>query len=315
VNRSAFLRDAAIGATALAATTTPARAQSSPKIRLAAVASETYAAPLYARECGAFTRAGLNVELTLFPTGGAGNIAMAGGALDVSANDPLQMTNPIAHGLPFQYFAGALLHVGDTPTTTLCVAKNGPIKTAKDLEGQAIAVPAVLNLASICTREWMDQQGADSTKARFVELPGVAMAPAILRGTIAAAMLSEPSATEYASDIRMLANAYNVLGNRFQLTAYYARREWLTANADLARRLAAALYDGARWSNSHHADSLDILVKYSHADPDKLNGIKRATYATGLDFALIKPVLDIGVKYNVIAKALPAGDIIAKLPS
>jgi ABC-type nitrate/sulfonate/bicarbonate transport system substrate-binding protein len=141
------------------------------------------------------------------------------------------------------------------------------------------------------------------------------MAPAILRGTIGAAMLSEPFATTYAEDITLLANAYAVIGNRFQLNAYYARRDWLGANPELAHRLAAALYDGARWSNSHHADSLELLVKYSKVDPAKLNGIKRATYATSLDFSLIKPVLDIGVKYNVIAKALPGSDMIAKLAS
>jgi NitT/TauT family transport system substrate-binding protein len=315
MRRRAFLREASLGAAAFAAASGSARAQSAPHIRMSAVATETFAAPLYARECGAFTRAGLNVELQMFASGATANVAMAGGALDVSGNDPLQLTNAIAHGLPFQYFAGALLHVGDEPTTTLCVAKNGPIKTAKDLEGQAIAVPTVLNLASLCVREWMNRNGADSTKAHFVELPGPAMTPAILRGTIGAAMLSEPFATTYGKDLTMLANAYNVIGNRFQLNAYYARRDWLTENPDLARRLAAALYDGAKWSNSHHADSLDILVKYSKVDPDKLSGIKRATYATSLDFALIRPVLDIGVKYKVIEKALPASDMIAKLAS
>jgi NitT/TauT family transport system substrate-binding protein len=313
MKRHAFLRESALGATAFAAATGAARAQTSPKIRIAAVATETYAAPLYARECGAFARAGLNVDVQIFASGATGSVAMSGGELDVAANDPLQMTNAIAHGLPFQYFAGALLHISETATTTLCVAKNGPVRSAKDLEGAAIAVPQVLNLASICVREWMNQQGADSSKARFVELPGVAMAPAMIRGSIGAAMLSEPFATTYAADVRQISNAYNVVSTRFQLNAYFARRQWLTENADLARRLAAAIYDGAKWSNSHHAESLEVLAKYSKVDPDKLSGIKRATYATGLDFALIKPVLDIGLKYKVIDKEFSSSEMIAKL--
>ena len=316
MKRRAFLREASIGAAAFAAAPGSARAQTAaPRIRLAAVATETFSAPLYARESGAFTRAGLNVDVQLFASLNPANVALAGGAIDVCANDPLQQTNAILHGVPFEYFAGALLHIADEPTTTLCIAKNGAIKTAKDLEGQAIAVPTVLNLASLCVREWMTRNGADYTKAKFVELRGPAMGPAVLRGTIGAAMISEPTATIYGKDLTVLANAYNVAGNRFQLNAYYAHRDWLTGNPDLARRLAAALYDGAKWANGHRAESLDILLKYSKADPEKVAGMKRATWATSLDYALIKPVLDIGLKYKVIEKALPAGDMIAKLAS
>jgi NitT/TauT family transport system substrate-binding protein len=291
----------------------PARAQTSRVIRMPAVATETFAETLYAQESGAFTRAGLNVELQLFASGAPANQAMGGGALDVSANDPLQLIGAIEHGVPFRYFAGGLLHVGDAPTTELCVAKNGPIKTAKDLEGQTIAVPTVLNLASLSAREWMAQQGADPTKARFVELPNPAMPAAIARGAVAAGMLGEPFITLSANETRVLANSYNTIADHFILNAFYARRDWLAANADLAHRLAAALYDAARWANTHHADTLAILVKYGKLDPDKLANVRRATYATTLDPTLLRPVIDIGLKYKVIDKALAPSEMIAKV--
>jgi NitT/TauT family transport system substrate-binding protein len=278
-----------------------------------AVATETFAETLYAQECGAFTRAGLNVELQLFASGAPANAAMSGGALDVSANDPLQLTSAIEHGVPYRYFAGGLLHVADAPTTELCVAKNGPIKTAKDLEGQAIAVPTVLNLASLSVREWMAQQGADPAKARFVEFPNPAMPAAIARGAVAAGMLGEPFITLSASETRVLANSYNSIADHFILNAFYARRDWLAENADLAHRLVAALYDAARWANTHHADTLAILVKYGKLDPDKLADVRRATYATSLDPALLRPVIDIGVKYKVIDRALTPSEMIARV--
>ncbi len=290
-----------------------ARAQGGPPIRMAGVATETYAETLYAQECGAFTRAGLNVELQIFASGALVNQAMSGGALDASANDPMQLAGAINHGLPYRYFAGGLLHVADAPTTELCVAKNGPIKTAKDLEGQTIAVPTVLNLASLAVREWMAQHGADSTLARFVELPNPAVPAAIARGAVAAAMLGEPFMTLSAADTRVLANAYNAVADHFMLNAFYARRDWLAQNPGLARRLAAALYDAARWANTHHADTLAILVKYGKLDPDKLATVRRATYATSLDPDLIRPVIDIGMKYKVIDRALAPAEMIATL--
>ena len=278
-----------------------------------AVATETFAETLYAQECGAFTRAGLNVELQLFASGAPANQAMSGGALDVSANDPMQLAGAINHGVPYRYFAAGLLHVGDAPTTELCVAKNGPLKTAKDLEGQAIAVPTVLNLASLSVREWMAQNGADSAKARFVELPNPAMPAAIARGAVGAGMLGEPFITLSVNETRVLANTYNTIADHFILNAFYARRDWLAENPDLARRLAAALYDAAHWANTHHADTLAILVKYGKLDPDKLANVRRATYATALDPALLRPVLDIGLKYKVIDKALAPAEMIVRV--
>jgi NitT/TauT family transport system substrate-binding protein len=307
MRRRVFLGTAA----AFAFPARPARAQSAARIRMPAVATETFAETLYAQECGAFARAGLNVELQIFASGASANQAMSGGALDVSANDPLQLTSAIDHGVPYRYFAAGLLHVGDAPTTELCIAKNGPVKTAKDLEGQAIAVPTVLNLASLSVREWMSQQGADPNKARFVELPNPAMPAAIARGAVAAGMLGEPFITLSANETRVLANSYNTVADRFILNAFYARREWLSDNAAIAHRLAAALYDAARWANTNHAQTLAILVKYGKLDPDKLANVRRATYATSLDPALLRPVIDIGIKYKAIDRALAPSEMIA----
>jgi hypothetical protein len=58
---------------------------------------------------------------------------------------------------------------------------------------------------------------------------------------------------------------------------------------------------------------LAILVKYGKLDPDKLADVRRATYATSLDPALLRPVIDIGVKYKVIDRALTPSEMIARV--
>jgi NitT/TauT family transport system substrate-binding protein len=298
---------------ALIAATAAAQAQSAPRIRIGAVATETFAEPLYAQDYGAFARAGLGVDLSLFASGAGVNQAMSGGALDVAACDPIQLMNAIDHGIPYQYFAGGLVHVGEAPTTVLCVAKSGPVKTAKDLEGQTIGIITLHNLAEFSIREWMTQQGADPSKARFIELTGPSMPAAVARGTVAAAMLIEPYLSMSAADTRVLANPYNSIADRFILNAFYARRDWLAQNAVLAKKLTGALYDAARWIDTHRTESLPILVKYGKFEPDKLATMRRATYATALDPALIAPVIEIAAKYKAVERTLPPADLIAKL--
>ncbi|HEY5349664.1 MAG TPA: hypothetical protein VIJ64_08020, partial [Candidatus Lustribacter sp.] len=120
-----------------------------------------------------------------------------------------------------------------------------------------------------------------------------------------------PFITSSTGETRVLANSYDTVAEHFILNAFYARHDWLTDNPDLAHRLAAALYDAARWANAHHADTLAILVKYGKLDPDKLANVRRATYATSFDAALLRPVLDIGLKYKVIDKVPTSSDMIA----
>jgi NitT/TauT family transport system substrate-binding protein len=290
-----------------------AGAQNGPKIRIGAAATETFAEPLYAQDSGAFGRAGLSVDLAIFASGAGVNQAMSAGALDVAACDPIQLTNAIDHGIPYQYFAGGLVHIGDAPTTVLCTSKNGPFKTAKDLEGQAIGIITLHNLAEFSIREWMTTQGADPSQARFIELTGPSMPAAVARGTVAAAMLVEPYLSIAGPDTRVLANTYNSIANRFILNAFYARRDWLAQNAPTAKKLAAALYETARWTNARRAESLPILVKYGKFEAEKLGSMRRASYATGLDAASIRPVLDIAAKYKAVERPLPAADLIAKL--
>jgi NitT/TauT family transport system substrate-binding protein len=288
-----------------------ARAQAGPKIRMGAVATETYAEPLYAADSGAFTRAGLNVELTLFPSGAVLNQAVNGNALDVGTCDPIQLTYAIDHGVPYAYFAGCLIHVGDVPTTVLCASRTGTVRTAHDLEGQTIAIITLHSLGEYSIREWMTQQGADPTKARFVEIPGASMPLALARGTVAAAMLIEPYLSmATATDARVLANPYNTVAQRFSLNAFYARRDWLTANADTTRRLTAALYDGARWANTHRNESMPILAKYAKLEPAQIAAMQRATYATSLEPRLLQPVIAIATKYKAVERPLPPADLI-----
>jgi len=55
-------------------------------------------------------------------------------------------------------------------TTALVVAKNSPLRTAKDLSGKTIAVNALLGIQQIAAEAWIDKNGGDSTTVKFVEL-------------------------------------------------------------------------------------------------------------------------------------------------
>jgi NitT/TauT family transport system substrate-binding protein len=288
-------------------------ASAAPKIRVGAVANESFAEPFYCADHGAFGRAGLDVEIVTFAGANVLQQALAGNAIDVGIIDVIQLSNAINHGLPFRYFAGSAI-MSSTPTTLLSVSKNGAIRRPQDLEGQTIGVVTLHSANELAVREWLKRNGVDDSTVRFVELTGAAMGPTVLRGTVAATMLMEPFLSLSGDELRPLGNVFGAVANEFLLNGWYARTEWLDANAPVIPALTQAIYDTARWANVNHAASAPIFAKWAKMDLGQVNAMRRANYATSLDVGLLQPVINLAVKYKSIERAVPPANLIYQRP-
>lgn len=296
----------------LLARPTAGRAQTT-AIRVGGLTTDTFAMAYYAREMGFFSRAGLTVELLPFNNGSTQAAAAAGGALDVGIGEATELANGAARGLPFAIIAGGAMYQTSAPTTLLCVAKNSPLRAAKDFEGQTIAVPALVALTATAVRAWLAQNGADLAKVRFVEMPLPQMAEAVARGTIGAAHLGEPQLTAGSALVQPVAKCYDAIAPQFILSDWFTTRDWIARNPETAKRFVAVAYETARWANANHDESLAILAKAAKYDLDLVRSMRRASYATSLDARLIQPVLDAGLKYKALERPFNANDLIVRL--
>ncbi|HXP93289.1 MAG TPA: ABC transporter substrate-binding protein, partial [Candidatus Binatia bacterium] len=260
-----------------------------------------------------FTRAGLNVDITTFPSAPAMIAAVIGNAIDVGTADVIQLGNAYNHGVGLAFFAGAGLYTSTAPATFLCVAKDSPVRTAKDLEGKTVAVVALTSISTMTVREWIRENGADPALVTFFEIPFSSMVPALTRGTTAAALIGEPFISVSKGDVRLLADAQHVIAKSFYISALFASRDWLARNTDAARRLRDSLYQTARWANAHQADTAAILSKYTKLDVDRIRAMTRARFATSLDPRLMQPVLDFAFKNGALDKPVNAAALIAPI--
>lgn len=285
------------------------RAQAN-RVRIGAAANDSYAVTYFAQDGGFFERARIDPDIQIFTNAQAMVQAAAGNAIDVGMADLVQVGNAYNHGVPLGFIAPAGIYDSKVPTTLICVAKNGPIRTAKDLEGQAVAVVAIASIGSVAFQEWLKANGADQAKVKLLELPFSAMAAALTRGTIAAAAIAEPFLSSARDDVRSIGDAQSVIAKSFFLSGSFASRDWVAANRDVASRLVKAFTAAAIWSNSHHDDTALILAKYAKLDPDKIRAMARATFATTLDPRMMQPILDIAFKYGQMQKPVRATDLI-----
>lgn len=299
-------RALALGAAALAARPTLALAQAPLTIRLGSSTADSYASPYYAIDQGFMAKSGLAVDVTILPNGERLVQAMAGGALDVALADPIQVANAAVAGVPLAFFAGGGLYSTAAPTTLLVVTKNATFRDAKDFEGQTLAVVGLASISALAVKEYLRKGGADLDRVKLVELGFPAMTAAVARGTVAAAFVGEPVLSSGRDDVKPFAKAYDAIGTSFYICAWFATRDWLGKNAEVAKRLTQVAYDTARWANAHQSDTAPILAKYMKLDVDRVRAMTRVTFATTLEGRLMQPVLDAGVRYKQLEKPVDA---------
>jgi len=293
----------------LAFAAVPVRAQAT-TIRLGCGVDDAFMQPYWAAELGLFKRAGLDVQINV-----VGPVAVVpaaiGGSIDVGMADPIQLALALNRGIALQYFAGGPLSTRQSPTLVLCVAKNSPIRTLKDLGGKTIAIISVRSLMQITTSELLTRNGADPATVKFFELHFPEMAPALARGAVDAALIGEPFLTENKADVRPIGVPFDVVAPSFTIFDWLARREWLEANAEVARKLAGVFYETARWVNGHTAESAAIEAKVTKIDPEVVRTMQRNPLSTALRAADVQPVLDIATRYKLLDRPVRAGELIA----
>lgn len=279
-------------------------------IRLGTGTSESFLAPFFARELGLFARAGLDVDIQALPVLSTALPALAGGSLDITASDPTQIANAIGRGIPFRIFAGGALYDANHPTIVLCVAPNSAVKSAHDLAGQSIGVVSLDGLPTVSVKEWLHQNGSDPAGVKFVEMSFATVPAALARGTIAAGVIGEPFLSGAGDGVRRLAQTFTAIGRSFYFNCWFAKKDWLDANPDAARKIAGALYDAGRWADAHHDDSAALVSSITKIPPERVRGMARSLFASSLDAKLVQPVLDAGLRWGAVAQPVAAAQII-----
>jgi NitT/TauT family transport system substrate-binding protein len=290
-------------------------AQNAAPLRVAATLADAYAEAYYAQDAGFFAANGLNVDLTSFASAPAIAEAVPSGAIDIGVASALAISQAVAHGVPLRIVAAGGVTSPSSPATTLCVAGDSTIRTAKDLEGKTLAVIGLKTISEVGADTWLDKNHADISKIHVIEMTFPQMGPALERGTIAAAVLTEPSLSQAKANnhVRELANTSFAIAPRYLSSAWFAAGPWADKNPDLIARFAKSIYEAGRWANANHDKSLAILAKYAKVDVQTFNKNNRIEFATALDPADLKTQLDLALKYGALPRQVTAAELTGTL--
>ena len=135
----------------------------------------------------------------------------------------------------------------------------------------------------------------------------------ILEHHVDAANMSEPFASRAATaGGRILCHVDDGIAPLWLQSAWVSLAAWAAANPDIVRRYRTLMYRTAIWANNHQRESAEILSKVSKVDMDVIRTMRRAHYAEGESRVdLLDPVINVALRYGLIAKRPAAGDLFA----
>jgi NitT/TauT family transport system substrate-binding protein len=236
--------------------------------------------------------------------------AVMSGAIDVGLSNTMSLVLAFKKGAPLQLVAPSGLFSKSSAAIAIVVLKTATIASAKDLEGKVIGASPIKGFPQLATDAWIDKNGGDPAKVRYVEMPFSEMQPALVSGRIAAALMGEPFTSEAKGACRVLAIPYFALAPQLMTSAYCTSTAFATAHPDLIARFASAMRAAAIWANKNQVKTGTMLAGLTKLEPSVIAEMQRSLYAETLAPALIQPAIDLAYARKVIDAPFPASDMI-----
>jgi NitT/TauT family transport system substrate-binding protein len=314
-SRKGFL--AGTAAALALATSAPAFAQTPaalPKVRIGFGPADAYAEGWIGADMGFFKNAGLDVEVLPFNSGSLATAAVLSGNLDITCVTTLTLATAVARGIQMGIIAPAAVNTAKGPQALLCVRKDGPIHTAKDMVGKTIGVNVLGTSVDLAIQAWLVKNGVDNKSVKFVEVLAAEVGAAIDRGTIDAFAQGEPalSSALRQNNVRILADMMPAIAPRFLYAAWCCTPAYFKANPDVIKKFQGAIAQAGKWGNANHPASAVIVAKYTKLPVGDITTMMRAEFSDSIRTDEIQPLLDTAAKYGFITRPMTTTELVLK---
>ncbi|MGI8867793.1 MAG: ABC transporter substrate-binding protein [Mycobacteriales bacterium] len=261
----------------------------------------------YALDSGLFKKAGLSVKDTS-STGGAASIsAMLSGSVDIAYSGSDSVIKAYAKKLPVRVIAAANNNqpAGDTDSAGLVVPAS--IGSPAELEGKTLATNALNNVNQIYTQNYLEKNGVDPKKVKFVEVPFPEQVAALKAGRIFGTLLPEPFMSQaVAGGLKVLGLPYrSATGGTAPVASWVSSTKVLgqhdKAIAAFVKTMKTA--DAAANDPANRPALVKALLNHTKLTQAVASKITLVQYTNAVDTQRLKDLADLLVKYGVLKES------------
>lgn len=309
LQRGDFIKVAAGAAVGgLVSTADTAAAQNLETVRALSLPLDPAKQVLYAMQSGIFRKHGLQVELSAMGSGAAMVAAIVGGSAEFAAGSLFSVFTAYGRGIPVRMVAPIAVYDTDHCDDWLLVPKDSPIHSPRDLNGKVMAADAPNDISVMATRVWMDQHGGDGKSLRSLGMNSNEQLNSLLQGRVDLVVLKPPFLTLAmgSGQVRALGKPLDAIAPRFLLSCWIATTDYIARNTDIVKAFVAGLTEGARYTNRHQAETIDMVAQFTKQDPAQIGSGVRTIIAESVSLADVQKPLDFAFKNGVIDKQYDA---------
>jgi NitT/TauT family transport system substrate-binding protein len=294
--------------------TAPAADGAPPTLRVSIMPTTDLAPFHLAMQNGYFQAEGVQVEAVTSSSGQASLAKLIGGELEIA----------YASYTPFFVAQGQgaadLRFVADAssaaPGTVMIVAMpRSGVATVADLAGKRIAITATNTISDTLVKSAMRQAGVDFSGVQWISIPFAETAPALARGDVDAAFLTEPFITIAERSVGAVPIVDTATGPAANLpTAGYAT---LASFADENRDAIAAFQRALAKATDEAADRGKVeplLVEHTGIDRETASATALLTFRSALDARELQRVPDLLLEFGVLRERVDASAMIGPAP-
>jgi NitT/TauT family transport system substrate-binding protein len=273
-------------------------------------------APLYLGiKKGFFEAEKLTVEPQLAEGGAAIVPSVLSGDYQFGFSNTASLVIAASKKLPVQIVSQGVLGAAspDEAWDAIVVPKGSDIKTAKDLEGKTVAVNTLNNIGPLTINNWMEKNGGDYRKIKYVEVPFPDMGAALEAGRVDAAFAVEPAYSgAVAAGGRPLFHSYEEMAPNMTVATYFASKQYIAENKDVVERFQRAMTKSLEYAAKNEAEVRAVIGEYTKIPPEVIEKIHLPTWRPDLNEPTIQAVAELAKKYGFVKEAPALDDFILR---
>jgi len=270
-----------------------------------------------AQEKGFFKDAGLDINVTAMVGGAAIQPALASGALNIGWSNVVSIYQGHLEGFDYRFISnGAIAKRGTNDVFGFQVAVDSPINSAKDLAGKTVATNTLSNIIQASGQHWIDHNGGDSSKVKWVEIPFPQMEPALVQKHIDAFVAVEPFVTvpsQVNKKTRVLGHPLGGIAPRLLIASYFSSEAWIQKNTDAVKAFITAINRGIDAHNANLEEAKATIAKHTGLNPEHLKLMALSAFEKKILESDLQPMMDVALRYKLITKKFPPRNVISKI--
>lgn len=304
-----FAARAAIGATMIALAATGCgsggsgnNSSSSPEsITVGVPPNATGSIVDFAKSKGYFEEQGLEVTTTDLNGGAAIVPALQSDAIQIGQSNVLSVIQGAAEGLNTPCFTGALdIDDEGTPLPLIAGGSSG-IASPDQLEGKTVAVNALGGFMELAANAYLDGEGVDYTRVKYIATPLPNMPAAVNGGQVAAAVTAEPFTTQIVNQggTVVTGNVYDSVSGSPTFACFNATADWLDQNSGTATKFIAAMTEASRVATDD-TDAFKEFLKSEGVPAAIANAFDGFTFTTDMSESDVTAWEDAARQYGIL---------------